>query len=155
MALFELPKKKVREFVFTEEMTIATLRTETEIVTTSGGKVVTDKKTGKPKTVEVQKGILDESQVRKFSVYPELLMEEIDNEEKYPSLESVEKDIFDAVMNDDIVKFLSCVARVGTGNSVMERIYTWILNKDKFTKRDLEVLKRLEGSKSIFNIFSY
>jgi len=153
--LFTLKKYVPHSFEFTNEMKLATLRTEDEVVTNSVGKPIIDKVTGKVKTVKVTKGVLDESQVKKFCNFPELLLVELDNEESHPDIANLEKDIFDAVFNNDYIKFFNCAMRVGFDKTILSRLYNWLLNKDDFKKRDLALLKRIEGAKSVFNIFDY
>lgn len=127
MALFQLPKVKKHEFRITADM-----------------KAVIDSK------------LLDASQVKKFSDFPELLEVEIDNEIAHPSIENLEKDIFDAVYTNNPNKFMRCVARVGVKKDLLERIYNWLIAKPDFNpKKDLPLLKRIEGAKSVFNIFDY
>lgn len=127
MALFEIPKVKEHEFIINTDM-----------------KAVIDA------------GLLDESQVKKFSDFPDLLDVEIENEIAHPDISNLEKDIFDAVYNNDPNKFMRCVARVGVKQDLLSRIYNWLISKEDFNpKRDLQLLKRIEGAKSVFNIFDY
>ena len=49
--------------------------------------------------------------------------------------------------------FFNCAMRVGFDKTILSRLYNWLLNKDDFKKRDLALLKRVEGAKSVFNIF--
>lgn len=126
MALFILPKYEPRKFTISPVM----------------------------QTV-IDSNLLDESQVKKFDRFPELLSEELDNEERHPDISNLEKDIFDAVYTNNYLKFFRCVARVGYRADMLNRIYNWLLTKDKFDKRDLSLLKRIEGAKSVYNIFDY
>lgn len=127
MALFEIPKVKEHKFTINADM-----------------KAVIDA------------GLLDESQVKKFSDFPDLLDVEIENEIAHPDISNLEKDIFDAVYNNDPNKFMRCVARVGVKQDLLDRIYNWLISKEDFNpKRDLQLLKRIEGAKSVFNIFDY
>lgn len=127
MALFELPKVKEHEFKISAEM-----------------RAVIDSK------------LLDESQVKKFSEFPELLDIEIENEIANPDISNLERDIFDAVYTNNPNKFFSCVSRVGVRHDLLARIYNWLIAKEDFSpKKDLPLLKRIEGAKSVFNIFDY
>lgn len=127
MPLFVLPKKKERKFPISSDMKLV-----------------------------IDSGLLDESQVRKFADFPELLGQEVENEQHYPDISVLEKDIFDAVLRNDYHKFLRCVVRVGARADLLPRIYNWLIAKEDFdVKRDLPLLKRIEGAKSVFNIFDY
>lgn len=127
MPLFELPKKKERKFPISSDMKLV-----------------------------IDSGLLDESQVRKFADFPELLEQEVENEQHYPDISVLERDIFDAVLCNDYHKFLRCVVRVGARSDLLPRIYNWLIAKEDFdVKRDLPLLKRIEGAKSVFNIFDY
>lgn len=127
MPLFKLPQKAERTFKFTPEM---------------------------QKLVDA--GIMDASQVKKFDGFPDLLAEEVDNELAHPDISNLERDIFDAVYNNDPQKFFRCVVRVGVRPDLLERIYNWLLAKPDFNvKKDLPLLRRIEGAKSVFNIFDY
>lgn len=104
----------------------------------------------------IDRGLLDVSQVKKFSDFPELLEEELENESLHPDISVLEKDIFDAVYTNDYHKFFRCVARVGVRKDLLARIYNWLIAKDDFNpKKDLPLLKRIEGASSVFNIFDY
>lgn len=124
--LFELPKYEPRTFTLSADM----------------------------KTI-IEAKLMDESQVKKFDRFPELLAVELENEQQYPDISNLEKDIFKAVYENDFVKFLRCVARVGYEQQLLARIYNWLLGKEDFTKRDLALLKRVEGARSVYNIFDY
>ena len=127
MPLFTLPVKKRHTFVISPEM-----------------KVVIDSK------------LMDESQVKKFDRFPDLLAIEIDNELEHPDISNLEKDIFDAVYRNDYNKFFRCVSKVGARPDLLSRVYNWLISKDDFDpKKDMQLLKRLEGAKSIFNVFEY
>lgn len=127
MPLFELPKKKKHEFVFSADMNVV-----------------------------LKSGLLDESQVKKFAEFPDLLEIEIQNEFEHPDISNLEKDIFDAVYRNDYQKFFRCVAKVGVRSDLLARIYNWLITKEDFNpKKDLPLLKRIEGAKSVFNIFDY
>lgn len=127
MALFELPKVKRHEFKITQDMREA-----------------------------IDSGLMTESQVKKFSEFPELYEEELENERIHPSIEVFEKDIFDAVYMNDYVKFFRCVSRVGVRADLLARIYNWLIAKEDFNpKKDMQLLRRVEGAKSVFNIFEY
>lgn len=106
--------------------------------------------------VVIDAGTLDESQVKKFSDFPELLDEEIENENQFPDVSNYEKDIFDAVYTNDYHKFFRCVAKVGVRKDLLERVYNWLIAKEDFNpKKDLSLLRRIEGAKSIFSIFDF
>lgn len=127
MPLFVMPQKKERKFPISREMKIV-----------------------------IDSGLIDESQVKKFAEFPELLEMEVENEQTYPDISVLEKDIFDAVLRNDYHKFFRCVARVGARADLLPRIYNWLIAKEDFdVKRDLPLLKRIEGAKSVFNIFDY
>lgn len=127
MPLFELPRYHERKFVISEDM----------------------------KAV-IASGIMDESQVKKFDMHPELLHVEVDNEIEHPDISNLEKDIFDAVYRNNYHKFFRCVARVGVRSDLLARIYNWLIAKEDFdVKKDLPLLRRIEGAKSVFNIFDY
>lgn len=127
MPLFELPRRKERVFKISDRMQIV-----------------------------LDDGIMDESQVKKFSDFPELLDEEVENEIAHPDISNLEKDIFDAVYRNDFHKFFRCIVRVGVRADLLSRIYNWLIAKEDFNpKKDLPLLKRIEGAKSVFNIFDY
>lgn len=126
MPLFTMPTTQEREFNLTSDMKIV-----------------------------VDSGKLPEEQVRKFADFPELLDEELNNEDRCPSIESIEKDIFDAVYVNDYHKFFRCVAKTGVDETLLPRIYNWLVNKPDFGKKDMQLLRRLEGARSVFNIFEY
>lgn len=127
MPLFELPRKKPRKFVISKDMQSV-----------------------------IDSGIMDESQVKKFDQFPELLEIEVENEIAHPDISNLEKDIFDAVYRNDYHKFFRCVSKVGARSDLLARIYNWLIAKDDFDpKKDLPLLKRVEGAKSVFNIFDF
>ena len=139
MPLFEMPRPKKREFKFSSDM-----------------QTILDRK------------IMDESQLRKFSEFPELLEEELENlfpsarllrlenELAHPNVDTLRNDIMDAVYTNNPQKFFYCVAKVGVRSNLRDAIYGWLVGKEDFNvKRDLPLLKRLERSASIFNIFDY
>lgn len=127
MPLFELPKPKVHTFKFNDEMKLV-----------------------------LERGIMDESQLRKFSDFPELLGEEMENELAHPEVVSLKNDIMDAVYSNNPQKFFHCVAKVGVRSDLRDIIYGWLVGKEDFNpKRDLPLLRRLERAKTIFNIFDY
>lgn len=127
MPLFTLPCRKERMFKISSEMQLV-----------------------------LDNHLMDESQVKKFSDFPELLDEEVENEIAHPDISNLEKDIFDAVYRNDYHKFFRCVARVGVRADLLSRIYNWLIAKEDFNpKKDLPLLKRIEGAKSVFNIFDY
>lgn len=127
MPLFELPRRREHKFNISKDM-----------------KAVIDA------------GLMDESQVKKFDRFPDLLGVELESEMAYPDISNLERDIFDAVYRNDYHKFFRCVSRVGVRDDLLARIYNWLIAKDDFdVKKDLPLLKRIEGAKSVFNIFDY
>lgn len=127
MPLFNIPKMSEKNFTISRDMQIV-----------------------------IDSGLLPESQVKKFAGFPELFDLEVENEQRFPDVSVLEKDIFAAVMDNDYRKFFSCVARVGYREDLLPRIYNWMISKEGFNpKRDLPILKRIEGAKSVFNIFDY
>lgn len=148
MPLFTFPKYKSHSFKFSEQMILCTDHYES-----NDGRAylsVTD-----PTKYRSVKGMLDASQVKKFDQFPDLLGVELDNEELHPDIAVLDKDIFDAIFNNDYMKFFRCVARVGYRPDFLDRIYSWLMSKEKFEKRDVKLLKRIEGCRSVFNIFDY
>lgn len=127
MPLFELPRPKKREFKFSPDM----------------------------QTI-LNRKVMDESQLRKFSDFPELLEEELENELAHPNVELLKNDIMDAVYSNNPQKFFHCVAKVGVSSNLRDVLYGWLIGKEDFNvKRDLPLLRRLENSSSIFSIFDY
>ena len=100
MALFELKKYTTQTFTVTQEMR--------DIIAL---------------------GKLDESQAKKFDKFPELLLEELENESRCPEASSLDVDIFEAVYDNDPYKFMRCVSLVGADNGILDRVFSWLLNK--------------------------
>lgn len=148
MPLFTFPKYTPHSFSFSEQMILCVDHYEDK-----DGKAFLS--VADPTKYKLVKGLLDASQVKKFDRFPELLGAELNNEERCPDIATLDKDMFDAIFNNDFMKFFRCVDKVGYRSDFLDRIYSWLMSKEKFEKRDVRLLKRIEGCRSVFNIFDY
>ena len=123
MALFEIPKYVTHEFVVTKEM----------------------------QTI-IDMGNLDESQIKKFDKFPELVDEELENDCRCPDPGALDEDIFDAVYGNDPYKFMQCVSKVGADNGILDRVFVWLLTKK--TAPSQEELKLADLEKVFLDLVS-
>lgn len=101
--------------------------------------------------------ILPEAQIRKFRFRQDLLAKELENEAKFPEVKNVLSDIFIAVREKDYKKFLyahnQLAGRVDEETIFHAIRYNIISKTSPLTKREAEVLEKLNSGKGLMEVF--
>lgn len=101
--------------------------------------------------------ILPECQVRKFRYAPELLAQELENEAKFPEVSNVLSDIYAAVKDKSLPKFLiahrQLAGRISEETLCYSICHSIKTKTTPLTKREGQVLTLLLQEKSLLELF--
>lgn len=103
------------------------------------------------------KKLLPECQILKFKYRQDLLAKELENEAFYPEVANVLSDIYSAVKDKDLRKYLQArnnlAGRIEEDTLIQSIRYSIASKTSPLTRREVEVLRLLNKGRSLLEVF--